>query len=93
MINVEVDMDISCEEEQFLVTYLKKFASRPIVVPTIYAVRFFCNELESALSNFVESPALMDLLASREEEKVDIQQSLHRIQMLFNKFLMNEHRR
>ncbi len=87
--HLETNIEQSNSEEQFVVTYLKGFSSRPIAVPTIYAIRFFCSELESALTTFVRSPELQDLLTSREEEKNDIQQSLHKIQELFNDFLMN----
>ncbi|MHA2423539.1 MAG: hypothetical protein ACXAEF_02055 [Candidatus Thorarchaeota archaeon] len=78
----------SDKEEQLLVTYLKGFTSRPTVVPTIYAIRFFCNELEEALSTLTHSPELMELLGGREDEKMEIQRSLHQIRQLFDEFLM-----
>ncbi|MDF1538991.1 MAG: hypothetical protein P1Q69_08810 [Candidatus Thorarchaeota archaeon] len=90
---METSIEQSNREEQYVVTYLRGFSSRPIAVPTIYAIRFFCSELESALTTFVQSPELMDLLISRKEEKIEIQQRLQRIQNLINDFLMADVRR
>ncbi len=75
-------------KEQLVVTYLKGFTSRPIVVPTIYAIRFFCTELESSLTTLIQSPELMDLLGSLETERLEIQESLQRIRSLFEEFLI-----
>ncbi|MHA1907670.1 MAG: hypothetical protein ACW98Y_10285 [Candidatus Thorarchaeota archaeon] len=80
-------------EEPLVVTYLKGFTSRPIVVPTIYAIRFFCGELEAALNTLAQSHELMDLLGTREEEKKEIKQSLQRIRKLYDEFLMNDLRK
>ena len=90
---METSIKPSSSEELLVVTYLKGFSSRPIAVPTIYAIRFFCSELESALTTLVQNPELQGLLHSREEEKTDIQEGLHRIQKLFNDFLMSNLRK
>ncbi len=93
VIYLETSIEQSSSEEQFVVTYLKGFSSRPIAVPTIYAIRFFCSELESALTTFAQSSELQELLASRDEEKNEIQQQIQRIQKLFNDFQMADLRR
>jgi len=93
VISLETGTVQSDKEETLVVTYLKGFTSRPIAVPTIYAIRFFCNELESAMDTLVHNPALIDLLSSREEDKMEIQRSLHRIKKLFDEFLMNDLRK
>ena len=80
-------------EEPLLVTYLKGFTSRPIVVPTIYAIRFFCGELEAAINTLTQSHELMNLLGARKEEKKEIQQSLQRIRSQFDEFLMTDLRK
>ena len=93
VISLESGIAQTEKDETLVVTYLKGFTSRPIAVPTIYAIRFFCNELESAMDTLVYNPALMDLLSSREEDKEEIQRSLQRIKRLFDEFLINDLRK
>jgi hypothetical protein len=90
---LETSIDHLDEDEPLVVTYLKGFTSRPSAVPTIYAIRFFCGELENALYTLTCSPELMDLLSTREEEKKEIQSRLQRIKQLYDEFLMNDLRK
>ncbi len=93
VILLETSIDQSDSKEPLLVTYLKGFSSRPIAVPTIYAIRFFCSELESALDTLTQSNELMKLLSTREEEKLEIQQSIQSIRRIFDEFLMSDLRK
>lgn len=77
------------DKEKFLpVTFLEGFSSYAIPVPTLYAIRFLCGELESTLVTLLQSPELQELLSTREEEKIEIHEHLQRSLKLFEDFIM-----
>jgi hypothetical protein len=75
-------------EKSFLVTILKGVSTRATPVPTLYAIRYFCEELELAFGSLLQSHELQELLSNREEEKVEIHNCLRRVMRLFQEFLM-----
>ena len=81
------------QKESLLVTYLKGITSRETPVPTLYALRFFCRELESILDTLLQSQELQEILSTRTEEKEEIHECLQRIMQRFQEFLMLDVRR
>ena len=81
------------QKESLLVTYLKGITSRETPVPTLYALRFFCGELESTLDTLLQSQELQEILSTRTEEKEEIHECLQRIMQRFQEFLMLDVRR
>ena len=80
-------------EELLPVTYLEGTTSRSAPVPTLYAIRFFCRELESALDTLLKCQTLQEVLSEREGEKNEIYDRLQRIMLRFQEFLMIDARR
>jgi len=80
-------------EDSLPVTYFEGVASQAIPVPTLFAIRFFCGELESALNTLLENLELQTLLSEREGEKDEIYESLQRVMQRFQEFLMIDARR
>ncbi|MHA1951471.1 MAG: hypothetical protein ACXAAO_10250 [Candidatus Thorarchaeota archaeon] len=80
-------------EETLPLTFLEGITSRPTPVPTLFAIRFFCGELESALETLLQSQELQDLLSDREGEKDEIHECLQRAMFRFQEFLMKDARR
>ncbi|MHA2027580.1 MAG: hypothetical protein ACXACG_15725 [Candidatus Thorarchaeota archaeon] len=80
-------------EETIPVTFLERIASRPTPVPTLYAIRQFCGELESALDTLLQSSELQVLFSERDKEKDEIHERLQRIMLRFQEFLMIDARR
>ncbi|MHA2353230.1 MAG: hypothetical protein ACXABX_08935, partial [Candidatus Thorarchaeota archaeon] len=66
---------------------------RAAPVPTLYAIRFFCRELESALDTLVQCQELQNLLSERDREKDEIHECLQRVMLRFQEFLMIDARR
>ena len=81
------------QKESLLVTYFKGITSRDTPVPTLYALRFFCGELESTLDTLLQSQELQEILSTRTEEKEEIHECLQRIMQRFQEFLMLDVRR
>lgn len=81
------------QEEKLPVSFLEMFNSRATPVPTLYAIRYFCKELESALNVLLQSQELQTLLSQREVEKDWIHDCLLRLVRLFQEFLMIDTRR
>jgi hypothetical protein len=80
-------------EDSLPVTFLEGTTSRATPVPTLYAIRFLCGELESALDTLLQSHELQELLSQREEEKNEIHECLLRVMHRFQEFLMIDVRR
>ena len=80
-------------DESLPVTFLEGSTSRAAPVPTLYAIRFFCKELESALDTLVQCQELQELLSNRDEEKDEIYDCLQRVMHRFQEFLMVNTRR
>ena len=80
--------------EEFLpVTFIEGITSRSTPVPTLYAIRFFCGELETTLDTLLQSQELRELLSNRTEEKEEIYECLQRVLHRFQEFLMSDTRR
>ncbi|MFW9792734.1 MAG: hypothetical protein ACFFEE_00405 [Candidatus Thorarchaeota archaeon] len=75
-------------EESLPVILLEGSSSRAAPVPTLYAIRYFCKELESAFNTLLQSRELQKVLSEREEEKDKIHEHLQRIMLRFQEFLM-----
>jgi hypothetical protein len=80
-------------EETLPVIFLNGITTQATPVPTLYAIRFFCKELESAINVLSENATLQELLGLREDEKNEIHERLQRIMRLFQEFLMVDTRR
>ncbi|MBE0525755.1 MAG: hypothetical protein IH631_02360 [Candidatus Thorarchaeota archaeon] len=80
-------------KETLPVIFLNGITSQATPVPTLYAIRFFCKELESAINVLSQSTQLQELLSLREDEKNEIQDQLQRIMQRFQEFLMIDARR
>jgi hypothetical protein len=80
-------------EETLPVIFLDGITSQATPVPTLYAIRFFCKELESAIDVLSQNAKLQELLSLREDEKNEIQQQLQRIMQRFQEFLVIDARR
>ncbi|MGY5871948.1 MAG: hypothetical protein RTV72_06875 [Candidatus Thorarchaeota archaeon] len=80
-------------EETLPVIFLDGITSQATPVPTLYAIRFFCRELESAIDVLSQNTKLQELLSLREDEKNEIQEQLQRIMQRFQEFLMIHTRR
>ena len=85
---VSIDSD-----ETLPVIFLNGITSQATPVPTLYAIRYFCRELESAIDVLVDNPELQNLLSLQEEEKNKIHEHLQRIMHRFQEFLMADARR
>lgn len=75
-------------EKSHLVTYLNGHTTRDIPVPTLYAIRFHCRELESALDSLLKSQEAQEILIQRGDEKDEIHDCLLRVIQRFQEFLM-----
>jgi hypothetical protein len=85
---------ISTDSEETLpVIFLNGITSQATPVPTLYAIRFFCKELETALDVLSQNEKLQKLLGLREDEKTEIHERLLRIMQRFQEFLMVDNRR
>ena len=93
MIDLEEQLVTTDEEEQLPVIFLNGITSHATPVPTLYAIRYFCRELESAIDVLVDNPELQDLLSLREDEKNKIHEHLQKIMHRFQEFLMTDARR
>ncbi len=91
--NLEDQLVSMDSEETLPVIFLSGSTSQATPVPTLYAIRFFCKELESAISVLSENMKLQELLSLREDEKNEIQEQLRRIMQRFQEFLMIDARR
>jgi hypothetical protein len=80
-------------EETLPVIFLDGITSQATPVPTLYAIRFYCKELESAINVLSENKKLQELLGLREDEKNEIHEHLLRIMRRFQEFLMTDNRR
>jgi len=80
-------------EELLPVTFLDGLTSQATPVPTLYAIRFFCRELESAIDTLLQNQELQELLSNRTEEKEEINECLQRVIHRFQEFLMIDTRR
>ena len=80
-------------EETLPVIFLNGVTAQATPVPTLYAIRFFCRELESAIEVLSQNERLQELLGLREEEKNEIHEHLQRIMHRFQEFLMLDTRR
>ena len=80
-------------DESLPVTILEGSTSRAAPVPTLFAIRFFCKELELALDTLVQCQELRELLSNRAEEKDEIYECLQRVMHRFQEFLMTDARR
>jgi len=80
-------------EETLPVIFLDGFTSQATPVPTLYAIRFYCKELESAINVLSENKKLQEFLGLREDEKNEIHEHLLRIMRRFQEFLMADNRR
>ncbi len=80
-------------EDQLPVTHLNGATSRAAPVPTLYAIRFFCRELESAVDTLLQDQELQMLLSERAGEKDEIYECLQRVMLHFQEFLMIDARR
>jgi len=75
-------------EETLPVIFLDGITSQATPVPTLYAIRFYCKELESAINVLSENKKLQELLGLREDEKNEIHEHLRRIMQRFQEFLI-----
>jgi len=73
-------------EELLPVTFLDGLTSQATPVPTLYAIRFFCRELESAIDTLLQNQELQELLSNRTEEKEEINECLQRVIHRFQEF-------
>jgi hypothetical protein len=80
-------------EETLPVIFLNGITSKATPVPTLYAIRFFCRELESAIEVLSQNEKLQEILGFREDEKNEIHEHLQRIMHRFQEFLMVDNRR
>ena len=80
-------------EESLPVTFIEGTTSRAVPVPTLYAIRFFCGKLESALDTLMQSQELQEILSEKEGEKDEIHQILQKVMHRFQEFLMIDARR
>ena len=80
-------------DESLPVTILEGSTSRAAPVPTLYAIRFFCKALESAIDTLIQCQELQNLLSERDKEKDEIYESLQRAIYRFQEFLMIDARR
>ena len=80
-------------EETLPVIFLDGITSQATPVPTLYAIRFYCKELESAIDVLSQNVKLQELLSLREDEKNEIHEHLQRIMARFQEFLMVDNRR
>ena len=80
-------------EETLPVIFLNGITSQATPVPTLYAIRFFCKELESAIDVLSKNEKLQELLGLREDEKNEIHELLQRIMQRFQEFLTSDTRR
>lgn len=80
-------------EELLPVTFLDGLTSQATPVPTLYAIRFFSRELESAIDTLIQNQELQELLSNRTKEKEDIYECLQRVIHRFQEFLMLDARR
>ena len=93
MIELE-NCEVPLESNELLpVSYLGGVASQTIPVPTLYAIRFLCRELESTLDTLLQCQELQELLSIRTEEKEEIHTRLKRLLKLYQEFLMIDTRR
>jgi hypothetical protein len=93
VIDLEEQLVSNDFEETLPVIFLDGITSQAIPVPTLYAIRFYCKELESAISVLSENKKLQELLGLREDEKNEIHEHLRRIMQRFQEFLMIDTRR
>ena len=91
--NLEEQLVSIDPEETLPVIFLDGITSQATPVPTLYAIRFFCKELESAINVLSENTKLQELLGLREYEKNDNHEHLQRIMQRFQEFLMIDTRR
>jgi hypothetical protein len=85
---------ISMDSDEILpVIFLDGITSQATPVPTLYAIRFYCKELESAIDVLSQNEKLQELLGLREDEKNEIHEHLQRIMKRFQEFLMVDNRR
>lgn len=91
--NLEEQLVSIDPEETLPVIFLDGITSQATPVPTLYAIRFFCKELESAINVLSENTKLQELLGLREDEKNEIHEHLQRIMQRFQEFLMVDTRR
>jgi len=80
-------------EETLPVIFLNGPTSQATPVPTLYAIRYFCRELEAAIDVLVNNTELQTLLSLRDEEKNKIHEHLQKIMHRFQEFLMADARR
>jgi hypothetical protein len=80
-------------KETLPVIFLSGITSQATPVPTLYAIRFFCRELESAIDVLSQNEKLQELLGLRKDEKKEIHEHLQRIMTRFQEFLMVDTRR
>jgi hypothetical protein len=80
-------------DETLPVIFLNGVTSQATPVPTLYAIRYFCRELESAINVLADNSELQSLLSLREDEKNKIHEHLQRIMHRFQEFLMTDARR
>lgn len=93
MINLEEQLFSTDSEETLPVIFLDGITSQATPVPTLYAIRFYCKELESAINVLSQNKKLQELLGLREDEKNKIHEHLQRIMQRFQEFLMTDTRR
>ena len=93
MKNLEEQLISTDSEETLPVIFLDGINSQATPVPTLYAIRFFCKELESAINVLSENKKLQELLGLREDEKNEIHEHLRRIMQRYQEFLMAEARK
>ena len=91
MVELEEQIVSIDSDETLPVIFLNGVTSQATPVPTLYAIRYFCRELESAIDVLVDNPEL--LLSLREDEKNKIHEHLQRIMHRFQEFLMANARR
>jgi hypothetical protein len=80
-------------EETLPVIFLNGITSQATPVPTLYAIRYYCRELESAIEVLLGNQELQELLGLREDEKNEIHEHLKKIMHLFQEFIMADTRR
>jgi hypothetical protein len=93
VIDLEEQLASIDTEETLPVIFLDGITSQATPVPTLYAIRYFCRELESAIDVLLDNPELQTLLGMREDEKNEIHNHLQKIMHRFQEFLMVEARR
>jgi len=91
--NLEEQLVSIDSEDTLPVIFLDGITSQATPVPTLYAIRFYCKELESAINVLSENKKLQELLGLREDEKNEIHAHLQRIMHRFQEFLMMDTRR